>query len=651
MARFNEIVLLGLLLFASPAVFAQPLRTAYSTQEPPMAEPGETKPAPAETTVIPGQPQRLDVNSLGGGATWEISGQEENPTPLPFGPMRSGTGDANEIKKMMNEPSTSRQTPEKSTGIEQTQYVVPAPGPAPVVHPEPPTPAVRISVKGVDTAPTGQELAYRLVVTNISQARAHNVIARCPLPRGAKFIKALPQPSAEGKDLEWHLETLEAGASRTIEVVFKPNDDVVEIAVVGKVQFEHGRVIKTRIANPKLDLKKTGPAQGIVNDPMTYRIVVTNPSVVPVTDISIVDTLPDGLEYVRETLNGAVPVSKVGPAPNQRTWTLGTLKPNETRTLDYRVIPRKVGEWTSEATATATGITTKAGWNTAIQEAKLTLQVTGPANEKAAANQATPYQIFVHNTGSATLHNVRISCSFPTELRVSKASTGGHLYKDAVQWVLPKLEPKETKELTISLTAPSAGLRDIIVAARADLGLEQRKKLPTSFEGVPALNWQAEGTPVAAPGQEIVYTITVKNPGSAPAKNVKIVADLSELVELRQAQPAFQRGQGTVFFNAIDIPAKETVTFKLTVVAKKAGEARFQFEMTAEGMSSGPLKNTRATTISPGSAPKNNPIPDPTRIGVLPPLEEMKPETKTVVPAEFISPVVPSSPPGPGTDR
>ena len=139
----------------------------------------------------------------------------------------------------------------------------------------------------------------------------------------------------------------------------------------------------------------------------------------------------------------------------------------------------------------------------------------------------------------------------------------------------------------------------------------------------------------------------MKNPGSAPAKNVKIVADLPDQVEFRQAQPAFQRGQAAVFFNSVEIPAKETVTFKLTVVAKKAGEARFHFEMTGEGMSSGPLKNTRATTISPGSAPKTDPLPDPTRIGALPPLDLKKPEPKDVVPAEFVSPVVPTSPPAP----
>jgi uncharacterized repeat protein (TIGR01451 family) len=487
-----------------------------------------------------------------------------------------------------------------------------------------------------------------LIVTNTSEARAHNVIARCPVPKNAILIKALPQPNMDGKDLEWHLETIDGGSSRTIEVVFKPNDDVSEIAVVGRVQFEHGRVIKTRIASPNLEMKKTGPAEGILHTPMTYRIVVTNPGRVPVTDIQVVDTLPDGLEYVQES-GSAHPVAKVGPAPNQRTWDVGTMRPNETRTIEYRVMPRKTGEWTSEAVATGMGTQVKAGCNTAVQEAKLTLQVTGPINDKATANAPTPYLIHVHNTGTATLHNVRVSCSFPAEMRLARASNGAQMFKDSVQWVVPKLGPKESKELSCSLTAPSAGLRDVLVSARADRGLEQRKKLPTVFEGIPALNWQTEGTPVAASGQEIAYTITVSNPGSAPARNVKISVDLPDSVEFRQALPGFQRGQGAIFFNPLEIQPKQSIALKIVVVAKKAGEARFHFELNAEGMSSGPLRNNKTTTISPSGDSKKD--PDPTRIGTRPLPGRLAPERaaepREITPAIHISPERPASPPGP----
>ena len=210
-------------------------------------------------------------------------------------------------------------------------------------------------------------------VTNNSEAEAHNVIARCPIPRGCEFVKALPDSKGDDKVLEWHLETLEPNASREIEVVFQPNLDATEIAVIGKVQFEHGRVLKTKLANPKLEMKKTGPAQGVLDEPLHYKIVVTNPGKVPVSDLQIVDTLPDGLQYVRETSSDAIPVSKIGPAANQRTWTLGTIRPNESRTIEYRVMAGKTGNWASEAVATAAGVHEKAELNTVVHEARISL--------------------------------------------------------------------------------------------------------------------------------------------------------------------------------------------------------------------------------------------------------------------------------------
>lgn len=613
-------------LLAGAISMAQ-VRPFPSTEEPPTADPGETRPAPESTTVIPGQPRRLP--------------------PLEV---------------------TTVPEPGNNSGVVPAQFVTPAPKSptaptaAPtVLYPEPPTPVVRISVKGLDTAPSGQELTFKLVVTNTSEAKAHNVVARCPVPKNAKLIKALPQPTAEGPDLEWQLETLEGGASRTIEVVFKPNDDVSEIAVVGRVQFEHGRVIKTRLSSPNLQMKKTGPAEGVLQAPLNYRIVLTNAGRVPVTDVQVVDTLPDGLEYVQES-SGSL-VSKVGPEPNQRTWEIGTLKPNETRTIDYRVMPRKVGEWSSEAVATGSGAQVKAGCNTNIQEAKLTLQVSGPANDKGTANSPTTYMVHVHNTGSAVLHNVRVTCNFPAEMRIARAANGGQMFKDAVQWVVPKLGPKETKELSVALTAPSAGLRDVIVSARADRGLEQRKKLSTVFEGIPALNWQTEGTPVAASGQEVSYTITITNPGSAPARNVKVSVDLPEQVEFRQALPGFQRGKGAIFFAPLEILPKQSVAMKVVTTARKAGEARFHFELNAEGMSSGPLRHSKATTISPSGETKKD--VDPTRVGKAaksevwdpmniaeggskdPPSPERAPAPRIILPAVHVSPERPSSPPGP----
>ena len=149
------------------------------------------------------------------------------------------------------------------------QNIRPQPWNAPIgktparTYAEPPTPTVKISVRGLDIAAINQELSYRLIVSNTSEAKAHHVTVRCPLPKGATFVRSVPEAKpTEAKAIEWHLETLEPGSSRQMDVVFKPALETDELTVIGVVQFDHGRYVKTRIAPPSLNVRKTGPRPG-----------------------------------------------------------------------------------------------------------------------------------------------------------------------------------------------------------------------------------------------------------------------------------------------------------------------------------------------------------------------------------------------------
>src|SRR5438105_3698663 len=53
---------------------------------------------------------------------------------------------------------------------------------------EPATPAVAIHVRVPANGTTGQDLEYRIIVENTSQAAAHHVILRDPLPATARFV-------------------------------------------------------------------------------------------------------------------------------------------------------------------------------------------------------------------------------------------------------------------------------------------------------------------------------------------------------------------------------------------------------------------------------------------------------------------------------
>ena len=88
--------------------------------------------------------------------------------------------------------------------------------------PEPPVPVVAIHVRVAATGVAGQELEYRLCVENHSQAAAHHVLVRDPLPATAQFVRATPEPTTRQPELQWALGTLTAGACKTITLVLRP---------------------------------------------------------------------------------------------------------------------------------------------------------------------------------------------------------------------------------------------------------------------------------------------------------------------------------------------------------------------------------------------------------------------------------------------
>src|SRR5262249_4977986 len=153
------------------------------------------------------------------------------------------------------------------------------------------------------------------------------------------------------------------------------------------------------------------------------------------------------------------------------------------------------------------------------------------------------------------LNNVRVTCSFPEDAKLARASSGAQFFRASVQWIVPKLAPGEGRTLSFHLTVPSAGNRKITATARADRGGEQPAEGLTDFQGIAALRWDTDGTAVASVGKEIKYSVTVTNTGSAEAGNVRVLALLPPQVEFQErANPMFRRQGPSVAFEPIQLP-------------------------------------------------------------------------------------------------
>jgi uncharacterized repeat protein (TIGR01451 family) len=450
---------------------------------------------------------------------------------------------------------------------------------------------VAIRVRVPATAAVGQELDYRICVENSSRAAAHHVTVRNPLPANARFVRANPEPAAREPELVWQLGTLEGCACKEITLVLTPIG-AGDIKNCARVQFEHGQCVTTKIARPELSLQKVGPAQAVLNDALTYQIVVTNTGSVEARDVLLTDTLPDGLQRLDDK-----------EARNQRTWDLGTLAPGQSRRVEYQVIARKTGRLCNQtAVSAAGGIRQETSHCVTVTEPRLELTIKGPMTYS--LNRPATYQITVSNPGSAPLTEVVVTNPLPAQTTFVRASNGGRFADNQVQWIIGTLPAGTRRTVQVELRAQAGGearnfeVRNRAVATAAR-DLIAQAETRTLFEGATGLTFDIDkkDDPVEV-GKETSYTITVFNQGAAQATMVRIIATVPDQMAVKgTGGPGATRKGQTITFDSINLRPGGTATYEVFVTPQQPGDVRFKVEMTAAELLGGPVRKEESTTI------------------------------------------------------
>jgi len=558
-------------LVAGVAAGQDPGRLPFPTDEPPLATPDAAPPNDARPDSTP----RANASEVPRDAL-----PQNMRAPQPIQPAQFQTPQPPE----MLTPQPLPNAPRSETGF------------------FPPTPSVQLRLTAPAVTANGQQVVYRMLVENRSRASANHVKVRVPVIADAPMEKATPEPASRDKDIVWNFDTLEAGATREITLFVNPAPTATDIKMCARVSFEFGQCVTTKLARPKLTLKQDAPAEGVLFDPLTYRVDVANPSSVDVANVRLTQTLGDGLEF---EVNNVTPVANTGildvqtnALRTERSWMLGTLRPGQRRSIEYRVVPKKSGKFDMKAVLKAGGVTEEQAGTLTVGEPKLGIRVTGP--EAAYVGQPAAYQIVVSNLGSVALNNVRVNAVVPKGCEAIRISSDGQVFDAQAQWIMKAMKPGDSRTLGITLRTAATGAKKLAVGVRADRGLEQNTEVQTRFEGVAALSWKFDADPpVAKVGGEIRYTVNVTNTGSGPATNVVLKTSFPTSVTFKSATPQPAIGTGIVSFPADTIAPGQTAAYVVVVTAVKAEQAKFEFQLSADHLDkANPVKSEPTTTIS-----------------------------------------------------
>jgi len=161
-----------------------------------------------------------------------------------------------------------------------------------------------------ETAATvGAAVAFTVVVTNTSAVPA--VLATLTDAVGGSPVAFACDPDVVGS-------TLAAGASTTCLVTLAGYSPADGTSVVNTVTAtleavddpsNHGSAsdtstVRTFVPNPDVSIVKSGPATVAPGDDLTWTLAVHNDGNVPVSDVTVTDTLPQGTTLVSATGTG-----------------------------------------------------------------------------------------------------------------------------------------------------------------------------------------------------------------------------------------------------------------------------------------------------------------------------------------------------------
>jgi uncharacterized repeat protein (TIGR01451 family) len=314
-------------------------------------------------------------------------------------------------------------------------------------------------------------------------------------------------------------------------------------------------------AEPGLDLGTTAPpafafeaGKGavIVDDPgddsianpgdvIEYAIVIRNVSRFPLPTVALSDTLPVHTTYVLSTTalnDGAsvspIPDSGVTPFPlDEGGITLPGLDVNGAYTVTFRVtvdepFPPDVDRVRNQAIVTVRDQTRNPEVETPVETPPLSIHIEkatngvdadAPTGPIIAAGDVVTWTYEVTTSSGVSLTNISVTDNITgvTPVFVSGDSNGDGVLDPDEIWLY--------EAMGVAVEGQYANIGTVTAAGPIDLPLTDTD--PSHYFGV-ASAIHIEKTvdrPVVTPGETVVYSYTVSNPGNTPLADIRVVDD------------------------------------------------------------------------------------------------------------------------------
>lgn len=249
------------------------------------------------------------------------------------------------------------------------------------------SPRLELTKAGPSQAELGDDITFRLTVSNAGNAPARNVIVTDTLPSG------LYGPERSNNVITHRIDMLAPGETRVIDVPVKAAirgewDNRANAFSTQKIQANasaHVSIVESKIA-----ITKTGPADAFLFSNATYDITLVNEGLTPVENLRLSDEIPAGTRCMSATDDGRI-------SGNTVTWLIPRIAPNEVVRRQVVLSGQKQGVLTANAIARFAG-------SRFVQAAATTTWEGAPGVLTEVVDDADPVQV-----GSNVTYTIKIT--------------------------------------------------------------------------------------------------------------------------------------------------------------------------------------------------------------------------------------------------
>jgi uncharacterized repeat protein (TIGR01451 family) len=501
------------------------------------------------------------------------------------------------------------------------------------------TTQLTLRVAGPSEATVGSTAGYRIEIANPGGVVANDVIVTLSPLMGAALLKSSPAPDSTSP-LVWRLGPVAAGEMKTISFdarVDQPGPlrvsasltagesltaesssttNVHSVAIAPPVTTTTPPPATTTTpptttppltpsAPPKVEIEITGPQTAKLAEDVSFDVTITNRGTTAATGLSVTDRFDRGLTHGTD----------VSPIRPERQ--LGDLQPGESKkfALKFRVtLPGNLCHTVEVIGPGGMKIEKQACISVAAEQPRAeapALSVVMKTPQQAYNVGDHPrFSVDIVNTGmTVPARDMRITILFEQGLAPKAASPSYALVTGGVEYSVAELRPGARLHYEVECecmfpTARACGSVTVTDLSQTPFMSEQCVQIVATQAAAGRPNPLgldlACNTNPGRVGNDIVYTLTVKNNGTTPERNVRlnvVVPDsLTYLPSTGPVRESRNEAPNVQFEPIMELRAGEAITLQLRFRAMRAGPAEVTAEATSQNQTQ-PLTRSKSVSI------------------------------------------------------